>query len=992
MRLFLSRLIIGLFFIQKAIAQQPVMRHYTVNDGLPSSEVYSVMQDKKGYIWFSTDRGVARFDGYTFKTYTTDNGLCDNTVFDIYEDQKERLWFRTYSGKLCRLEQGNFVSVSDSLASKNSAANHGLYVDKDDTLWVGLKNHSTSELMVYPPGYKTRQTLNRDTLNQCEAILIKEIKSGFLATYLSRICLPNEYYAIRLVDSLGKVFRYQLPGTAAYYVTHQLQSYQIIRTHAGNYLLSAGKELVNLDQQRNMQIVGLGKETSALYEDINSTIWIGHFANGVSAYSFKQLFGKKTSKNSALYEHRFLQGKSVTAILQDREGGYWFTTLEDGVYYLPSLDIKSYTIADGLQNNKVLSITGNGLAERNIYIGLQDGWINKIEHGKIQKVSTPPISYKGNVVLALLRRSNGELWCGTTKSELYHVKRKQFIGYGNANTKALIQTDALTVWAAHTNGLAKYTINATTASIEKKIYSHKGLSAYTLCKQDKRLWIGTINGLYSFDNQKFRYHGKEHLLLANRIVDIKKSSDGCLWMATRGAGIIIKNKNKLRTLSTKNGLANNLCNSLYITGGDTVWVATNSGLSRIVKNEANTYQIKTITTNDGLASNEVNQVYQSGNKLWVATNSGLSVFDIHKLKEDTISPPVYITGININEEDTVLLSAYHLEYDQNNLQISFVGLSYKNPGKIWYKYRLEGLDTTWIYTTATSAQFIKLPSGSYTFRVVAMNAGGYAGEVTAFVSVFIATPYWKTIWFRLSIILAFAVIVIGFIVFRLRQILSRNKLLYELNTSKQQALAAQMEPHFVFNSLNSIQNYILQENKEAATNYLTKLAKLIRMTLDHSLQHYITLEEELAALKFYLELEKLRFKDKFTFTIVVDADLAKDKLKVPGLIIQPYAENSILHGIMPLEKREGKLEIIIQKHEQYLLYIIRDNGIGRKQSALKPKKPGQHKSVGMSITQKRIELINAVFNRDIRIKITDMENREGQAMGTQVEVVLPIIS
>lgn len=980
------------FCFQKAFAQQPIMKQYTVNDGLPSSEVYFVMQDSKGYIWLTTDRGVARFDGYTFTTYTTENGLCDNTVFDIYEDPKKRLWFRTYSGKLCCYDQGKFVSIPDSIAPARNLGTHSIYVDQQDTLWVAPKNDLHYDLFKYSPGYMRRKTFVRDTVSPCDAIFIKEIKEGFVASFLARTCMPNERYIVRLIAASGKVSRYELPEKQAYYLQYNQERYKIIRRHTGSYLFTGGKDVLEIDQRKGMQVAHLDKELVALYEDRQGRLWTGYLGGGVDAYVVDALFGKFVQKPGLHPEYRFLAGKSVTAVLQDREGGYWFTTLEEGVYYLPSLAMESYTTADGLPDNKVLFVAAKKpQTAEGMYIGMQDGWISQLDKGRIRTLSHPALVAKGNTLLRIAPLSQGDVWVSSTGKELYSLKSRGFVSERNRNTKALLQTDAHTVWATQTNMLARYTLGQMHQPVEKKTYRYPDLIGYALCQQGNRIWIGSIKGLFSIENEVIQPHRQEHPWLGSRISDIGQSSDGCLWMSTRGEGIIIKNKNKLYRLNTKHGLANNLCNNLFITVGDTVWVASNSGLSRIVKDASKgTYQIRTLTTNDGLASNEINQVCQVGDKVWVATNKGLSVFHPQQLNEHPIPPPIYITGVRVNEKDTVLLKKYYLEHDQNSITISFVGLSYKDAGKIRYKYRMEGLDTVWVRTKATNVRFAKLPPGRYTFRVVALSNGRYVSTAAAYFEMHIATPYWKTGWFRLAIVLLLVAVIAVVLSYRLRQVFIRNKLELELNQSKQQALAAQMEPHFVFNSLSSIQNYILQENKEAANTYLTKLAKLIRMTLDHTMQHYISLEEELGALKLYLELEKMRFKNKFEFTITIDPELQHERLKVPALIIQPYAENAILHGIMPLEGI-GKLEIELEKQGQSLLYRIRDNGIGRKKSQMKKNSIWQYKSVGMSITQKRVELINAVFKRDIRIHVLDLENQEGQSTGTQVEVLLPLI-
>ena len=206
-----------------------------------------------------------------------------------------------------------------------------------------------------------------------------------------------------------------------------------------------------------------------------------------------------------------------------------------------------------------------------------------------------------------------------------------------------------------------------------------------------------------------------------------------------------------------------------------------------------------------------------------------------------------------------------------------------------------------------------------------------------------------------------------------------------------QALRAQMNPHFIFNSLNSINRFILQNNKAQASEYLTKFSKLVRLILQNSQAALIPLENELEALKLYLELEAVRFDHHFEYSITVDNDLDADMVKVPPLIIQPYAENAIWHGLMHKEER-GHLKIELYKCDEALCCKITDDGIGRKKAAvLKSKSASAHKSMGMRITANRLALLQHKKQIDLTIQIRDLVLPDGSAAGTEVLLKVPVI-
>jgi LytS/YehU family sensor histidine kinase len=207
------------------------------------------------------------------------------------------------------------------------------------------------------------------------------------------------------------------------------------------------------------------------------------------------------------------------------------------------------------------------------------------------------------------------------------------------------------------------------------------------------------------------------------------------------------------------------------------------------------------------------------------------------------------------------------------------------------------------------------------------------------------------------------------------------------------ALLAQMNPHFLFNSLNSIDSYIIRNESKKASEYLNNFARLMRLILQNSRSNYISLKDELEALDLYMQMESLRFANRFSYELKVDPDIDTSSTLIPPMLIQPYVENAIWHGLMhKKEGEEGKVEITISRKDESLYCIIHDNGIGReKASALKAQKSGNRKrSMGMQITKDRIEMINKLYNTNTSMHVIDLHDEQGNATGTRVELIIPV--
>ena len=336
------------------------------------------------------------------------------------------------------------------------------------------------------------------------------------------------------------------------------------------------------------------------------------------------------------------------------------------------------------------------------------------------------------------------------------------------------------------------------------------------------------------------------------------------------------------------------------------------------------------------------------------------------------------------------------KFVRENIQFHFVGISFRSGDEIMYHYRLTGLTQDWKITKERILDFPSLPYDKhYTLQIFATNKFGVNSK-TIYFNFYVATPFWKTNWFTvLMFVLGFTIIFL-IIFLRYKRLQARNfekaNFKIQLAAMEQQALQAQMNPHFIFNCLNSIQQFILFNENEKANKYLIHFSRLIRNTLDNSDKNNITLTSEVNYLQQYLSLEQLRFGDKFSYILTIDDNIIADEIYMPAMLLQPYIENSLRHGIRQLKDKNGILNIRFMQQNGYLICLINDNGIGR--VAAEKYKSNMHieyQSKGMSLTAKRVDLLNTTSQQKITIEIIDKMNENNEALGTEVVVKIPII-
>jgi len=978
-------LIMGLLLschLPEASGQSVHMRHYTVNDGLASSTVYTMLNDSKGYLWMCTEAGVSRFDGHKFTNFSTENGLSDNEMLRVYEDSKGRIWFLGFNGTLSYFLNGKFFNPgNDTLLAQavSKGAFVGFFEDKLHRLWF-----TSYQEYVLIDGNKVMRYGSTDRKIPAAGILMNANGAGMYI--LTRTF--KEFYPLHYLSG----------DTVRHYPARFVKKYKdgFCYLPDGGVLFSAREGIVLQRDTSQDLIIPLGKDfeqltINAIYLSPGNKLWITVLGSGV--YCFDYNAPAKTP------EH-YLSGASTCDICEDFEGNLWITTTGDGIYMLRRgfESVKNYDAATGLGASYVFSVAKAG---NTFYAGLANGQVAEIERGKINPGLKTGHILPSNRITRIIACGN-QLWVASDQYLLSFDKATRFShlascdsGFNGvlAGVKDLCLTrDHLTCATVH--GVFRSRTLDPASGKNTVFYSvAQGVRAY--CVYEDKLgtvWYGAVGGLYSKkagEDSCTRHRALDSQL---RVSSISETPDSVLVLATYGSGIFLyRNEHVLAHVTAADGLGSNICKRVFVHGNE-IFIATNDGIALANYKNGAFLVSRRYTIGDGLASNDVNDVFADDSEICIATAAGLSVINRkNAVGIFSVPPPVYISriqnaGVTLNTD-----SSYSFNFRRNSLRFDFIGIAYQQGGEVSYQYRLND-DQPWGETKNVTVEFPLLSPGSYHFQVRARTSNGPWSATRSFYFS-IDPPYWRTAWFWIFCAVTFVLVVL--LIARQRLKVSRSKHHEELQIMdqvahlEQQALQAMMNPHFIFNVMNSIQVYINNNDTHEANIYLSSFAKLIRMNLEISSKKNISLDEELAYLKLYLSLESLRFGERLTYGIEIDPAIDGDETMVPVLLLQPFIENAIWHGILP-KTGNGHLQINISKEQQGMLKIrITDDGVGiYRPGSTESHGVKAHISKGMKITRQRLDLISRVTGHVLYLRVEDAFPGE-QFKGTAVEFLLP---
>ncbi|MEO6253818.1 MAG: histidine kinase [Ferruginibacter sp.] len=680
---------------------------------------------------------------------------------------------------------------------------------------------------------------------------------------------------------------------------------------------------------------------------------------------------------------------AVRNVLEDKNGSSWISTIDRGFVKIQQKRISSFTIADKVlndiiaQNFNTLAVTG-----KKIYVGNNYGEV--LIYDGVYDIKKTALSSEKNmdgVVRKIIEVNNMMYVACQTGSFLMdkntHAILKRFEGRENLSTKsALLLNDSVILLGSHSVA-SKYNLvtNKVTAHIAKRI------TAFGVNKAHE-IYIGSNDGLFRWDRDSLFYFGAAYKALSYRVNTIFNTGDDLLWIGLGSDSLLVIQNNKLiKSIPLGDIIPGNVCKSLYSNIPGVIWLGTNKGLNKIQYQLSDGHLIYYNTffgLADGLIGEQVNDITISRDTVYAATTGGISYLpaSLHLPVSDITT---FITRVSIHGSDTLVLKEYTLPYDKNDISIYFSGADLTGYYPL-FEYRVNEGD--WLKTDKNNIE-LSLAPGKHKIQIRGLKRDGSASAQSETISVYVRTPFWKSWVFWTVIVLS--LFIISFFILETRNKQKRKAEVEKVVTEKKltelemQALKAQINPHFVFNCLNSIKGFIFDKDFKQADRYLDKFADLMRSTIDNSDASIISLQSEIDYLDNYLQLEKLRFEDKFNYSIQVSDEVDKEKCFVPAMLLQPYVENAIRHGIRFLENKKGQININVFTENNFLVCEIDDNGIGReKAAALKSKMHIEYQSKGMNISRRRAELYN------IQQEVTDKKDEHGHAGGTTITVKIPL--
>ncbi|MBK8564379.1 MAG: histidine kinase [Saprospiraceae bacterium] len=1016
MNSFSKNILVCLAALPILLAAQPYrLTQYTVGDGLPQSQVYAVLEDSRGYLWLGTQGGgLARFDGREFKVFNTKNGLPGNYVHALEEDLDGNIWIGSNQG-VCKfdgskfhffpLENGQDVPVF-ALAFFNgqlfAASQNGCYRIAE--------------------GNTEKQKTND---GQPFGRLTAAYRTGS-----DEIWVGGDEGLFKLEKDRWQTIQRRKAEVMA--ITGLPDGRILAGIFNSGILILDGKKRSYLNTQNGLPT---NKVQCFWYDEHNHQVWIGLQDAGLCIWNLE------TGKIDQITVSQGLASQNIRAIHGDYWGKYtWLGTSGGGLCKYTRQRFEHYDTSDGLRSNFVYAVCE---ADTNLWVSAGDQGVSRWNPATGQRTHFDGSNGFFNVKCRALHHDPlGRIWIGTEGLGLaiydgrdslplhFFSKRRGLAG----NWIRDIATDpAGYVWVATTDGglsRASY-INQSLDNLRFENFGlAEGLPDLTVhalhFDRQGRLWLALQTGEVGlFDKGKISLLNRKNGLPGSTVRCLAEDSFGHLWVGTAGGGIGFVDIYNDKTLTFKqfdstDKLASGNVYLLKYDSEGQLWVGTEKGVDRIWLDSVGNFQkVKYYGKSEGFLGVETcqNAVNSDSYGHWFGTMNGL----MHFLPaSDSIhggAPFPIVTGVRLFYEPLEntqmalwsnnwggLVDGAVFPYNQNHLGFEFFATDYANQERVMYSWQLVGQEADWSpFSPRTEVSYANLPPNEYRFRLRAKNEDGIISEPME-VAFAITPPFWQTWWFRLSAIGGALLVLWGWFRWRIAQVKAKAKqekeqleLQNRLLTLEQKSRQLQMNPHFIFNALNGIQSLVTTGNMDSARQHILKFGRLMRAVLDNSRQQLIPLDKEVETLRQYLEMEQFCREGKFDFEIDTSGIESPD-LQVPPMLLQPFVENAILHGIGPLSGKKGLISLIFTEKQTLLEVSILDNGIGIAQS--QARKAGQEsasqgasprQSVGIAVTKERLELLRKETGLvEEAVEMRQLTGQDGEVTGTEVVVRMSV--
>ncbi|APQ16133.1 ligand-binding sensor domain-containing protein [Maribacter hydrothermalis] len=987
-------------------AQNSQLRAYTIADGLPQSQVYDVLQDAMGYLWLGTQGGgLANFDGENFEVWNESDGLLSNYI-DALHTANDSLFVGTKKGLSIKVKN-NFVNYNSPQILQFNTAENVLYVGTKKGLYSYSKNKKL-----------------------CKISINAEIDSS----EINSILFDGNYYWLATNNGLWKLNA--LSESATEKIKVEANNFKSVIQHNNKILAATFDDGVFIMVKENTADQFLMPEPSRINSmSIHNTdeLWIATDNDGITVV--------ETTKFSELKRLNTANGLAtphIRKIMEDDNGNLWIASSGGGLYKYFQNNFKHYDQSTGLKGNRIYAV-------HNAADGL---WLSTSEAGltKVDSLGIHPLPNESTFfdvkIKTITSDSKGNLWAGSDNRGLLFRETKMVDSLVFSSSETfLINIDTVSVerttnhiideskgfpsdwvrtviadddfiWAAtYAHGIVKFNYYSDNDSlVVRKTFSKRNGITDMLIKgmvkgPDGKLWYSTQNGHLGYiENNKVT--SIETGLEQQTAIGTILFHDETIYLGTSGKGIwYAKSTNPVnfqQLKGSKNLSSNNIYQLIFDEQGY-LWAGSERGVDKIELNPENEIvDVYHFGRNDGFLGIEtcLNAVDKDANgNIWFGAIYGLTKHIPSESKKTAAPPTVYFTGVEERYKniDSLVLKDWtnsnkilQLTPEQTQLGFSFRTVDVDHPNEVEYRTKLDDIEwSPWV--KENKQNFAGLAYGAHTFSAQSRNYRWQESEPITF-SFFIDSPLYKKDWFQWSVLTLTILVLLGIGLFYIRRIKAKNRAAQEhlktqnyLLTLEQKALQLQMNPHFIFNVLNGVK--AMAGNKpEKMDTTINSFAILLRETLQNSRKEHISLDQEIKALRHYVEVEQLMAQKPFECSFSVDTNPDAEEILIPPMLIQPFVENAIRHGILKGE-RAGELEIAFTTTKSHLQCSIIDNGMGIfKSQNEKPKT--DHQSMALTVTKERLESIAG----NNTLKISEIKNEDGSIGGTKISFKIPLLT
>ena len=918
--------IIILFLMTWSFSYAQQYTNYTTKNGLPSNHIYKITQDYQGFIWLITDKGMVKYNGKTFKTFTTKDGLPTNDIWDIRIGHDNKIWFFTKATRLGYIE-------NDKVYAFESA--HKGEILYPVTISQNTNNISFSNSIQY---YELKDSLWKSKpLNTIvgygEFISHPKIKSLLLKKEKDSLFLIDKNKKIKAIKTSNFSFDYRGQVNDSLFC----------------WLSNKSTFFLNLNTLKFIETkFNFKPKKFVRFTAVNNKLQISG-ENFVSFIDADLQLTNLTHIPEALNSHfSFI----------DKNNNLWIATFSNGVYFLPaSKRVSKYCLQDK-KVSKLQNVNGDLVAS--VY---KKGFY-KYDTRQNKFISFLPIN---DFIFNACYINELDTYYYIANEQVIIIKNNKKTHKRNFDLARNIVYYKGYLYSNTSFGLSK--INPKNFNLEKE-YFQNGIRNILLFKD--KLLLATASGIKQLSNDKILPVSIGNDLFDKPLTSLSKFNETELIVGTEGFGAYITDLHKVELLEQSEYL--NIQSSFI--NKDDIWLATNKGVWHYKKGNKTIKLIRKYTTNDGLSLDQINAVCIQGDKLIASSNDGISIIPINQ-KENNQFIDIYFDELTYNNHK---ITQPKFTYKANNhLQVKVASIDFSSNTEFKYQYQLLPIQNNWISTTSGQISFNDLPPNTYQLNIQSHHKKKQIN--------FEIIPLWYQTLFA-KIIFAFITLFLFagiLLTLRKKELKKQQKKLeaqkkiaeYELH-----ALRSQMNPHFVFNSLNAIQYYITKNNIELSEKYLVKFARLIRMFFDFSREKEIPITDEIKLLKGYLEIEKMRFGDDFNYKVNVKHHENMEAYKIPTMLLQPIVENAVNHGLFH-QKGKGLIEItfdLVSKTK--MIVTISDNGVGIKKSKeIQQNSIRQHKKNNSTqVIKERIALLNQSNKWKVYYNIIEKE------IGTTVQL------